>query len=259
MRKTILILLSLVLCISCNKKTEKQNKITEVTKSTAEHTEDNLQGAWATTFYSSDGNQISISTIVIDGFMAETYYDLTNKKFIKTFGGSYKVIDDIFKITYEFNTANPSSVGKTVDAKFKLYGDKINFAGDEKIWTRIDNGKSSDLANAWLITGRKKDGELSKRNITDIGPRKTMKILSDTRFQWIAYNTETGDFFGTGGGTYTAKDGKYTENIEFFSRDSSRVGVSLSFDYQIKNDEWHHSGLSSKGNPIYEIWTSRSQ
>ena len=29
-------------------------------------------------------------------------------------------------------------------------------------------------------------------------------------------------------------DGKYTENIEFFSRDNNRVGASLSFDYEIK-------------------------
>jgi hypothetical protein len=58
-----------------------------------------------------------------------------------------------------------------------------------------------------------------------------------------------------GGGTYTAKDGKYIENITFFSRDDSRVGASLDFNYEVIDGEWHHSGLSSKGDPIYEIWT----
>ena len=52
-------------------------------------------------------------------------------------------------------------------------------------------------------------------------------------------------------------DGKYVENIEFFSKDGSRVGAVLPFDYQIVEGEWHHSGLSSKGDPIYEIWTPR--
>ena len=84
-----------------------------------------------------------------------------------------------------------------------------------------------------------------------------MKILSDSHFQWIAYNVETKEFFGTGGGTYTAKDGAYTENILFFSRDSSRVGASLGFEFGIVNDEWHHKGLSSKGDPIHEIWSLR--
>ena len=84
-----------------------------------------------------------------------------------------------------------------------------------------------------------------------------MKILSGTRFQWIAFNTETKEFMGTGGGTYSTVDGKYTENIDFFSRDNSRVGASLEFDYELNGDEWHHKGLSNKGDPIYEIWNLR--
>ena len=89
------------------------------------------------------------------------------------------------------------------------------------------------------------------------GARKTIKILSATHFQWIAINTETGEFFGTGGGNYSFKDGKYTENIEFFSRDPNRVGASLSFNAELKEGDWHHSGLSSKGDKIYEVWSRK--
>lgn len=257
MSNTFVFLFSLVFFIGYYNKNEKQREITEESKPFIENWDTSLQGAWTTNFLDSNGNNITSTIIIMNGYIAETHYNLTHKQFIKTFGGLYIVDGDIFKITYEFNTADPTSVGKTRASKFKLSGNKISFVDDEKIWTRLDHGNSNDLANAWLITGRKKDGKLSKKNIADIGPRKTMKILSDTRFQWIAYHTETGKFFGTGGGTYTAKDGKYTENIEFFSRDSTRVGASLSFDYHIENGEWHHSGLSSKGNPIYEIWSPR--
>ncbi|MCH5689221.1 hypothetical protein LWM68_36260 [Niabella sp. W65] len=85
-------------------------------------------------------------------------------------------------------------------------------------------------------------------------PRRTLKLLTATRFQWAAINVETGEFSGTGGGTYTFKDGKYTEHIEFFSRDSSRVGMSLTFDGRLEGGNWIHSGKSSKGDPIYEVW-----
>ena len=119
---------------------------------------------------------------------------------------------------------------------------------------RVDDGTPGQLANAWLITGRKRDNGM--QTITP-GARKTMKILSGTRFQWIAYNSESGQFFGTGGGTYTSENGKYVENIDFFSRDSNRVGASLEFDFELVDGEWHHSGLSSKGSPIYEIWSPR--
>ena len=110
------------------------------------------------------------------------------------------------------------------------------------------------MSGNWKITGREQDGK-----IVDIKPgaRKTIKILSGTRFQWIAINSETGEFFGTGGGHYTFVNGKYTENIEFFSRDASRVGASLSFSAELKNGDWHHSGLSSKGDKIYEVWSRK--
>src|SRR5699024_10178010 len=104
----------------------------------------------------------------------------------------------------------------------------------------------------WRITGRMQDGKVQA--IHQSGTRKTVKILSGTRFQWAAIDPGTKEFFGTGGGTYTFRNGKYTENIEFFSRDSSRVGASLTFDGKIESDGWHHSGLSSRGDKIYEVW-----
>lgn len=87
------------------------------------------------------------------------------------------------------------------------------------------------------------------------GPRKTIKMITGTRFQWAAFNPDTKQFSGTGGGTAEMKDGKYIEHIEFFSRNADRIGATLSFDYKVDGDKWGHSGKSSAGNPIREIWT----
>ena len=59
------------------------------------------------------------------------------------------------------------------------------------------------------------------------------------------------------GGFYTAQNGIYTENIEFFSRNNTSVGRVLPFQYSIKGVDWHHQGKSSKGDPMYEVWTQR--
>ncbi|MFT7033816.1 MAG: hypothetical protein ACJA2S_002324 [Cyclobacteriaceae bacterium] len=214
-----------------------------------------FQGAWTTSYFNDKNEEVTISTIVIDGYMAEAFYNKDAKKFDRTLGGSWNIEENNFNLTFEFDTGDSTMVGKTGSLAFKLKNDKITFKGDDNIWTRIDDGKPGALAGAYLITGRKRDGEISKRTP---GARKTMKILSGTRFQWIAYNTETAKFSGTGGGTYTTIDGKYVENIEFFSKDGNRVGASLPFEYEIVDGEWHHSGLSSKGAPIYEIWTPRT-
>jgi hypothetical protein len=131
-----------------------------------------------------------------------------------------------------------------------------NINGEVQGWNRLDNGEAR-LAGLWTITARKQNGALQP--IHQTGTRKTVKILTGTRFQWAAIDPGTKQFMGTGGGTYTFQNGKYTEQIEFFSRDSSRVGSSLSFDGKLEEGNWHHSGLSSKGEPIYEVWGRKKQ
>ena len=213
-----------------------------------------LQGAWTSSEINEAGEKITITTIVMDGFLAETYYEAKSGAFIRSFGGYWTVDKNVFSLTIEFSSSDSTEVGTSRDVVFELKGDTITFDNSNKIWTRLDAGQEGDLNGAWLITGRKRDGNMVRRTP---GDRKTMKILSSTRFQWIAFNTATGKFSGTGGGSYTAKNGTYTENIEFFSRDNSRVGAELSFQYEVIENEWHHSGLSSKGSPIYEIWSPR--
>ena len=105
------------------------------------------------------------------------------------------------------------------------------------------------------MSARFRNGLMQERDINR--PRKTMKILSGTKFQWIAYDTSSKKFIATGGGSYTTVNGKYSENIEFFSRDSTRIGMKLEFEYSLENGNWNHKGFSSKGNPINEIWSKR--
>jgi hypothetical protein len=157
-------------------------------------------------------------------------------------------------LTYEYHTSSPEKVGSKEVRTYTLEGGTLKI-GDIS-FSQIDSGTPGILNGGWLFANRMNNGQLGEPRSAD-NPRKTMKILSGTRFQWIAYNTETKEFFGTGGGTYTTIDGKYTENIDFFSRDNSRVGASLIFDFELIDDAWHHRGLSSRGEPIYEIWERR--
>lgn len=208
-----------------------------------------ISGAWETM---DDGNKVV--SIITDRYFSVAFYKPT--MFVGTFGGSWKKIKDgTVAITIEFDTQDSTMVGTTSEVSLTINGDKMMVDGNT--WTRLDDGAPGALHDAWLMTGRKQGGT-GEMQTRQIGPRKTMKILSGTRFQWIAYNDETKQFFGTGGGNYTTINGKYTENIEFFSRDNSRVGASLPFDYELVENAWHHSGKSSKGDPMYEVWSRRS-
>ena len=210
--------------------------------------QDNPVGAYE---MEADGNKAVM--IVTPEFYSIAIFSQTDHSFVGTEGGAWSDAGNgMVEIVREFNTLDTGSVGVPQTLTVSFTGDGVMV--EDQGWSRIDDGTPGQLAGAWLITGRKREGEMRRRQP---GQRKTMKILSGTRFQWIAYHTGTKAFSGTGGGTYTTQDGKYVETIDFFSRDNSRVGAELPFDYDLKEGEWHHSGHSSKGSPMYEIWTQR--
>ncbi|HNP19522.1 MAG TPA: membrane or secreted protein [Fulvivirga sp.] len=212
-------------------------------------------GAWENHSTSDNGDQLRNVVIFANGYQVLTTYDVTTGKFIHTNGGTWALEGDIMTEKIEFNTENPELVGSEASFKVIVTDSIIEIVDKGLKFKRIDKGEPGELQGAWLMSGRVIDGKTQSRDTS--GPRKTMKILSGTRFQWIAYNTETKQFMGTGGGTYTTIDGEYTENIEFFSRDDSKAGLSLKFNYELIDGNWNHKGLSSKGDPINEIWSVR--
>ncbi len=195
--------------------------------------------------------------IYSDNYFTVTKYNLRSKEFISTKGGLYSLDDRYFEVL-EFNSEDSSSVGDTLyysNIKIELKNDSGKMKINGPKFTK--NPNEDQLSGSWLMSGIERRGEMRMRDVNR--PRKTMKILAGNRFQWIAYDISKKGFYGTGGGTYTAEDGKYIENIEFFSRDSNTVGKSLEFNFELKDGDWHHKGFSSKGDPKYEIWTQRKQ
>jgi len=213
-----------------------------------------LIGAWEAKM-DHEGRTLRNVVIIAEGYQVATFYDAETGAFLSTNGGTWQLDSTTLSETVEFDTETPDRVGTTSSFEIILTNDELRIKGAPMVWKRLDNGQPGALAGAWLFAGRKREGEIQRRNTDQ--PRKTMKILSGTRFQWIAYNTETKEFKGTGGGRYITEDGRYTEDIEFFSKDNTRVGAQLAFDYELKEGEWHHSGLNSKGKPMYEIWKKR--
>lgn len=213
-----------------------------------------LDGSWLLTH--KDGEEITnrkVVKIYQDGYFTYGSKEIKTDKFLSAAGGNYSLEGNSYSEIHDFNTMDTSTIGKVFLYSFSMEGDilKVTNENTSKNWKKISD-RTDDLTRNWIITGRERNGEL---NIITPGDRRTIKILTGGHFQWIAFNSATKEFSGTGGGTYSAKNGVYTENIEFFSRDASRVGASLEFEYEVKDGKWHHRGKSSKGDLIYEIWS----
>ncbi len=212
-------------------------------------------GVWEAIMTAENGDEIKSVVIFAEGYQVLSIYNNTTGEFYHSNGGTWKLEGDTMTEMVEFDTDDADNVGTEVSFKIAITDNSLELIENGMKFRRIDDGEPGALQGAWLIAGRLTDGETQL--IDTNRSRKTMKILSGTRFQWIAYDTETKEFMGTGGGTYSTENGEYRENIEFFSRDDSKVGLNLIFKYELIDGNWHHSGSSSKGDPIHEIWSRR--
>ena len=202
----------------------------------------NLTGA----YIANDGDDSHL-ILMVDGYISHSIYNKDTYK--GTRGGTYKVDNNNLVVVCEYDDKNAENIGKTHLYPIEIATNILYIQGTP---LQKQVSKAQALDGLWRITSRKtNDGMQTIQR----GDRKTIKILVDGFFQWIAINPAEKGFYGTGGGKYTFDKGVYQENITFFSRDNSRVGASLNFEGKIENAQWHHSGKSSKGDPIHEIWS----
>jgi len=218
-----------------------------------------LEGAWEIETLNGEALGHRGVFLIQEPYAFYTEFDVEKKIFVGSRGGMIEIIGNKISYKAEFDTWDEVHIGVAYQITATLKGGQVSldFKMDDQVCNmtlnRLDNG-SGDLAGSWRITDRMRNGEMSAMTI---GARKTIKMISGTRFQWAAFNPETKQFSGTGGGTVILENGKYNEHIEFFSRNPDRVGADLQFDYKVDGNKWDHSGLSSTGSPIREIWTKQ--
>lgn len=189
-------------------------------------------------------------------YLIHSIYDADPAHFIRTRGGYFRMDEDDIKITLEFDSEKTTEAERELTWNYGFSDGYLILNGNTALPYTQEPEFEQPIDGQWLFATRGPDTGQERRG--DENPRKTLKFLMDGYFQWIAYNTETFEFFGSGGGRYAAENGNYTEVIEFFSRDNTRVGAELGFEFERKGNDWHHSGLNSKGEPLYEIWTLRN-
>ena len=178
-----------------------------------------------------------------ENYLIETVFKTDDGFFVLSRGGFYTSENGSYNVQFEFNSNFEKDRLST-----KKYDHKEN-------WKDI-SFPNQNLEGKWLMAGRVKPEGEQRRDITR--SRKTMKILLNGYFQWIAFDTANMSFKGSGGGTYTAKEGAYVETLDYFSRDPEKVGKILPFEYTQKQNEWYHKGYTSKGAPMHEIWHKRN-
>ncbi len=227
--------------------------------SSLELTAQKLNGAWK--LVTTNGQTVSGESIKIysdNYFMFGTYTQ--DGAFVKAGGGKYDKRGTEYTEVPDFDTSDSTKVRNHQVYSFSISpkNEELTITmkgtgGEKETWKKIDDA-SSALSGVWRFGARVNDEGIAGERRGADSPRQTLKILSGKHFQWAAFNYETKQFSGTGGGTYVLKGNQYTETIAFFSRDNSRVGMSLTFECNLKGSDWYHKGKGTTGNPVSEVW-----
>ncbi len=206
-----------------------------------------LEGVWQ------NNEEGTVSTIIAtDSYLSLVKYK-TDGDFLETFGGKYILsnTDEIF-IDYDYHTTSIDVVNSRQSYNVSLKKKSFEIKGIK--YKKLDTQKSV-MNGLWQISARQNtNGEMQEMKA---GSRKTYKILMDGYFQWIAFDNQSHEFFGSGGGTFTLDKGKYQEKILVFSKDKKRIGDVIIFDADVNNSEWIHFGVNSKGDNIKELWKKK--
>jgi hypothetical protein len=218
----------------------------------------NLSGAWKLVNYNGKPFADECIKIYSDGYFMFAIH-ASDGAFVKAGGGNYKTNEEEYTEVLDFHTNDSAQVRKPLTYSFSLKKDELTLSakgnGDvvKETWKKVDDA-SSALSGAWRFGARVNDEGVAGQRRGGDSPRQTMKILSGNYFQWAAFNHETKQTSGTGGGSYKLQDNQYTETIRFFSRDNSRPGISLAFECKLNGTDWYHKGKGTTGNPVSEVW-----
>ena len=136
-----------------------------------------LIGAWTAEFEDENGSYVGVG-IIADGFFSVSKFNVANKKFVSTLGGSWALEGDTMHETLEYNTGDPESVGEVISSKIKIDEQHLTFLGINEKWTRLDAGQPGKLSGAWLITGRERS---PCSRVQSINYKKAMLSSTATR------------------------------------------------------------------------------
>jgi len=216
-----------------------------------------LNGAWR--LVEKDGQSVRHEHIKLysNSYFTSAAYEKDSGKFLEAKGGTYALTKLSYKEHLEIDSNEPEHSGTTEEYSIQLNEANMTITnlktGDVEVWEKFDDADNYQMAFCWRIHKKRDEGDADWRTIT-YAPRKTLKMITNKRYQVLALNSETGQFVGSSGGTWSGSGDNYTENIEFFSKDQSNVGRSLEFKQTFQDGLWLHTGKTTKNETMEEKW-----
>ena len=117
--------------------------------------------------------------------------------------------------------------------------------------------KKKSLQGAWTMVEGKWVTEDQTLNSIGSSSMKHMKVFTENHFATLAQNIEAENSYNYNGGSYTFKDGIYSENLTM-SRSKQIIGTTLHYKVKIEGDRFYMDACDENGNVLetgaFEVW-----
>lgn len=112
-----------------------------------------------------------------------------------------------------------------------------------------DDAAAAPLQGTWKLLASKWNADTKQ-----FADNTVYKIYTRSRFAFVYFNPADHSFTGAGGGSYAVDGNQFTERLEYFSFDTTAVGSTQTFHFEIKDGIFHQSGtLNTEKYPGYQI------
>lgn len=217
-----------------------------------------LNGAWRLVERSGEATTGETIKLYSNGYYTWATYGGEDGTFLAAGGGTHTLDFQHYEERCEIDSRDPALSGHTSVYRAVRDGNRLTLQylkseGHEEVWEKMDEADDSEMATCWRIHRKRDAGDAEWRTI-DYAPRKTLKMLTNSRYQVLAFNSHTGQFVGSSGGTWDKTDGTYREHIAFFSKNPANAGRTLEFERAMVDGLWHHTGTQTDGDPLREQW-----
>lgn len=120
--------------------------------------------------------------------------------------------------------------------------------------SRAEPPTNEDITGStWKLVSTKYGDDQEWTNVA--ADEDKIKMMTGTHFVWVSYQSGDGRVQGTGGGTYTLKDGTYIERVEFGGGNVRELrGQDHVFTLDLRGDRLEQTGQLSTGFKIAEVW-----
>jgi hypothetical protein len=81
------------------------------------------------------------------------------------------------------------------------------------------------------------------------------KLVTPTHFTWTTFDRDNKTVLACAGGTWSVKEGTYTEHVEFATEGHQHLrGNTYTYQVKVKDDEWSVSNKPGGDFDVNEVW-----